>query len=159
MSIEFHCLVCGLVSRMNDPVLSIVLQKHDFKCLSETKCDNADIENVKKEFASLVFQIVIQNRHNLTNWRSEGVLVAIKDGLFKYCKSFYYINDFIIIIKLDKRLFNIDKHIFLFAVYIPPYMTRYSKFELFDDLSNVILNYDSVNYYHLICGDMNAHTQ
>ncbi len=31
--------------------------------------------------------------------------------------------------------------------------------KLFDDLSDEILNYDSDDYYHLICGDMNAHTQ
>ncbi len=74
---------------MNDPIFRIELQNYDFICLSETKCDNAHIENVKKEFASLGFQIVMQNRHNLTNWRSGGVLVAIKDGLFKYCKPFY----------------------------------------------------------------------
>ncbi len=29
-------------------------------------------------------------------------------------------------------------------------MTRYSKVELFDDLSDAILNYDSDEYYHLI---------
>ncbi len=117
---------------------------------SETKCDNADMKNVKKEkeFASLGFHIVIPNRHNLTNWRSGGVLVAIKDGLFKYFKPFYCKNDFIIIIKLDNRLFNIDKHIILLALYIPPYMTRYSKVELLDDLSDEIVNCDSDDYYH-----------
>ncbi len=56
--------------------------------------------------------------------------------------------------KLDKRLFDIDKHIILFGVHIPPYMTRYSKVELFDDLSHDILNYDRDEYYHLISGDM-----
>ncbi len=117
-----------------------------------TKTDNADIENVKKEFASLGFQIIIQNKHNLTNWRSGGVLVAIKDGLFKYCKPFYCKNDFIIIIKLDKRLSNIDKHI-IFGVYIPPNMTRYSKVELFNDLSDKMLHNDSNDYYHLNGGD------
>ncbi len=109
---------------MNDPIFRIELQKHEFICLSETKCDNADIEKCKEELASLGFQIVIQNRHNLTNWRSGHVLVPIKEGLFKDCKPFYCKNDFIIIIKLDKRLHNIDEHIILIAVYIPPYMAR-----------------------------------
>ncbi len=58
---------------MNDPIFRIELQKHKFTCLSETKRDNTDIKNVKQEFASLAFQIVI---HNLTNWKSGGVLVA-----------------------------------------------------------------------------------
>ncbi len=78
------------------------------------------------------------------------MLVAIKDALFQNCKPLYCKNDFVIIITLAKRLFDIDKHIILFAVYIPPYMTRYSKVELFDDLSDLILRCDSVDYYHLI---------
>ncbi len=38
-------------------------------------------------------------------------------------------------------------------------MTKYSKIELFDDLSDEILNYDSDEYYHLTFGDMNAHNE
>ncbi len=121
--------VCILAIRIHDSIFRIELQNHDFICLSETKCENGDIENVKKEFASLGFQIVMQNRHNLTNWKSCGVLVANKDAVFKICKPLYCINDVVIVIKLDKRLFNIDKHMILFAVHIPPNMTRYSKVE------------------------------
>ncbi len=87
------------------------------------------------------------------------MLVVIKDTLIKNCKPLYRKNDFVIVIKLDKRLFNIDKHIILFTVYIFPCMTKYSKVELFDDLPDRTLNYDSDDYYHLICGDMNAHTE
>ena len=60
--------------------------------------------------------------------------------------------------KLDKRLFNTDRHIILIALYIPPYGTRYSSVELFDALSDDILNYSNEEYCHLICGDLNAHT-
>ncbi len=50
--------VSGLVSRMNDPIFRIELQKYDFICLSETKCDNADIKNVLKK---RVFIFGLQN--------------------------------------------------------------------------------------------------
>ncbi len=38
-------------------------------------------------------------------------------------------------------------------------MTRYSKVELLSGLFNDIVNYDKDKYYHLICEDMNAHTE
>ncbi len=91
--------------------------KNMISCLLETKCNNADIENVQKEFASLGFQILIQNRHDLTNWRSGGGVVAIKDGLFKYCKPFYCKNDFIIIIK-QIRVCLILANILYYLLYI-----------------------------------------
>ena len=40
---------------------------------------------------------------------------------------------------------------------VPPYGTKYSNIELFEELTNELLNYDTDVYEHVLCGDFNAH--
>ena len=63
-----------------------------------------------------------------------------------------------VVLILDKRLFKFDKNILFITAYVPPYNTRYSSIDLFSKISNIILNYDPEDYYHLVVGDFNAHT-
>ena len=60
---------------------------------------------------------------------------------------------------LDKGLFNFDKNVIYITASIPPAGKRYSNIDLFNSLSNVILDYDTDDYFHIIVGDLNAHTK
>lgn len=150
--------VCSIRSKLDIEDFTNEISKYDIVSFCETKCDNADIEFVENAFKKIGFKAFLKNRHNLTCYRSGGILIALKESLLNKCKLMETKANNILILKIDKRLLNFDKHIVLFTTYIPPYGTKYSNVDLFDDLSNELLNYDSDDYYHLICGDLNAHT-
>ena len=86
------------------------------------------------------------------------MLVAIKNPLCKFVSKVECNHDFMVVLILDKRLFKFDKNILFITAYVPPYSTRYSSIDLFSKISNIILNYDPEDYYHLVVGDFNAHT-
>ena len=150
--------VCGLLSRLDIQDFREKIQQYDIICFCETKTDDADTENVSNKFESLGFRIFIRNRHNLTTRRSGGVIIAYKEKLTSKCKRMKCQKDSMAIVKLDKSLLNLEKHILLIAMYLPPFGTRYSNVEMFNDLSDEVLNYSKDDYYHLVCGDLNAHT-
>ena len=74
-------------------------------------------------------------------------------------KRLNYAEDFIIVLDINKGLFNFDKNIIYITAYIPPPSSKYSNVEMFNSLANVILNYDTDEYFHLLSGDFNAHTK
>ena len=150
--------VCGLSSKLFFDDFKETLIKHDIISLCETKLDDADNDYIIEEFKELGFGVFIKNRKNLIIWRSGGVLVAIKTPLCKFVSKVECNHDFMVVLILDKRLFKFDKNILFITAYVPPYKTRYSSIDLFSKISNIILNYDPEDYYHLVVGDFNAHT-
>ncbi len=150
--------VCGLSSKLDCEEFIDKICEYDIISFCETKTDDIDKERLEEVFHGLGYIIYLQNRHNFTHWRSGGVMIAIKDSLSHQCKRLSTNNDNMVIVRLDKRLLRVDKHIIFIALYIPPYGTRYSNVDLFDALSDEVLNYSSDEYYHLISGDLNAHT-
>ena len=89
-------------------------------------------------------------------WRSTG---AIKSEFCHLIDSIECISDFMVIIKLDKRLLGLDKDIIYITAYVPPCTSRYANIDHFNTISNTILDYDIEYFYHLIAGDLNAHTK
>ena len=150
--------VCGLSSKLEYPEFKNALENFDVISLCETKLDNADNEYITSEFSNLGFTIFIKNRKNLTTWRSGGLLVAVKTKLSHLVCNIECHNDFMIVLKLDKRFLGFDKDIIYITTYVPPYTSRYSNIDHFAKISNTILDFDPDDFYHLVVGDLNAHT-
>jgi len=74
------------------------------------------------------------------------------------CKERQNECDALLMVEIDKKVLDLDKHIILSVAYIPPYGTRFTNIDLFDEISNDLLNYDSDTYEQLMYGDFNAHT-
>ena len=134
------------------------MEEYDFISICETKLDDIDNNWITKEFSDMGFRAYVKNRKNLTNWRSGGVLVAVRNDLCKYITQVEYTADFMIVLILDKGLFNFDKKIVFITAYIPPYNTKYSTIDHFRTISNLLLEYDPEDFYYLLVGDLNAHT-
>ena len=134
------------------------MKDHDFISICETKLDDADTKWIAEEFSKMGLRAYVKNRKNLTIWRSGGVLVAVRNDLCKYITQVEYTADFMIVLILDKGLFNFDKKIVFITAYIPPYNTKYSSIDHFRKISNLLLDYDPDDFYYLLVGDLNAHT-
>ena len=53
---------------------------------------------------------------------------------------------------------GLKKDVLITSLYIPPCNSQYSSIELFDELDHFLLDYHDDCYYHIVCGDFNAHT-
>ena len=158
-NISFMCLnVCGVLDKIKNKDFLDYISKYEIISFCETKTDDADTEFVNDILGDLGYSTFIQNRHRLTNWRSGGVLVAVRRKLCSYVKRVMCTANFTIVLILDKSLFNFDKNIIYITAYIPPASSRYSSIDLFTSLSNIILDYDTDDYFHMLVGDLNAHT-
>ena len=151
--------VCGLSAKTYHSLIMEQLENYDIVSLCETKLDDADNTYISEEFNEWGFSTFIKNRKNLTTWRSGGVLVAVKSRLSHLVCKIESPNDFMIVLKFDKRLLGFDKDIIFIAAYVPPYTSRYSSIDHFSKISNTILDYDIDDFYHLVVGDLNAHTR
>ena len=85
--------------------------------------------------------------------------MAIRSELCRWVKIVNCTADFLIVLNIDKGLFNFEKNVIYITAYIPPTSSRYSTIDLFNCLSNIILNFDPDDHYHLLAGDLNAHTK
>ena len=53
------------------------LKKYDVLFLSETKTDNADTDSLKEKFNEIEFDIVVNNRYELSKRKSDGLHYSI----------------------------------------------------------------------------------
>jgi hypothetical protein len=151
--------VCGIKSKLEIDEFIDLCQSYDIICLTETKTDDTDNEELYEIFNDIGFEMSISNRCHFTNWRSGGVILAVKTEIISECKFCKIKSDICVCVTISKEFLGYDKDLVVIAVYIPPYRSRYSSVDLFDDLMQIILEFDIDTHYFLICGDMNAHTQ
>ena len=151
--------VCGIRSKIDTPDFREMCKSYDIICLSETKLDDVDNEDMREKFKEIGFTAYIKNRHNFTTWRSGGVLVAIKNVWIEKCEEKRTSCNLCVCIKINKEILGYEKDIIVIAAYIPPCNSRYSNVNMYEELSDVILSFDCDTNYFILCGDMNAHTQ
>ncbi|KAL7402567.1 hypothetical protein ABVT39_016941 [Epinephelus coioides] len=132
-------------------------KKYEVLCFCETKTDHMDIPDLTEKFNHMGFQ-VFKNRHNLTNWRSGGVMIAVKKAIGHKCVQRALHSDACVCVQMNKNMLNYEKDLVILAAYVPPYMSRYSNSGILDDLTQVIIELSVDTNYILVCGDMNAHT-
>ncbi|KAL7402199.1 hypothetical protein ABVT39_011223 [Epinephelus coioides] len=149
--------VCGLRSKIEVPDFIEMCKKYEVVCFCETKTDNMDIPDLTEKFNHMGFQ-VFKNRHNLTNWRSGGVMIAVKKAIGHKCVQRAVHSDACVCVQMNKNMLNYEKDLVILAAYVPPYMSRYSNSGILDDLTQVIIELSVDTNYILVCGDMNAHT-
>ena len=54
---------------------------YDVICLCETRCDDADTNNVREVMVNSGFDIVCKNRSALSRYKSGGLLIAVRSEL------------------------------------------------------------------------------
>lgn len=98
----------------------------------------------------------MKNRHKLSNIRSGGIIVAIKDNIAKHINVIDTDCKFIMWLKISKVLFNVDKDVICGVVYIPPEASKYSSNDSFMEIEQELFNFSKDSNYFCFMGDFNS---
>lgn len=104
------------------------MNKYDIICLIETKTDKADAIDIPN------FSVFCKYRSNLLFRKSCGIVVYIRDSLFKFCSIINIESDNISWIRIEGNTFSFKKYILMGTIYIPPSNSRFSPVNIFDDI-------------------------
>ena len=147
--------VCGVISKLRCPDFVSFISEYDIIGLQETKTDETDQISIPG------FETYIFSREKLSNYRSGGIAIIVRNTLMPY-------------IKIDSnnksnliKFFTISKEIYgsksqyeedlkCGIVYIPPSSSRYSHADPFFEIQNEIFNFLSENKHCLLFGDWNS---
>jgi hypothetical protein len=103
------------------------------------------------------YSLHFKHRNNFTH-RFGGIGVAIKNSLLQFV---HYLKDdceCILWVKICKQFLKVDNDVYIGFVYIPPEGSRFYNNEMFDSVSESILNVLSKSDYVMLMGDFNART-
>ena len=150
--------VCGVKSKFLSVDFVNFIQDFDVICLCETKCDDTDMINVKKNMENIGFDIVFKNRSKLSRFKSGCLLIATKKNASFKCRHISNNYNSFLSVKVDRGSVDFGRELVRSCVYIPPSHSRYGREDHFDELDDFLLTYSYDDYVHVLCGDFNAHT-
>ena len=128
-----------------------MVNNYDVLCFVETKTDDCDQIEIPG------FQTVyMQNRSSMSNRRSGGIALYVKNSISSYVKVLITECDFILWFEMKGIALGIDNDIAFGIVYIPPENSRYSSPDAFSQIENELLTISAK--YEIICltGDFNS---
>ena len=117
--------VCGLKGKLEIKEFRETLERHDISLLSETKLDNADIDNVKDTISNLKLKAFFKNRKTLTAWRSGGLCILYNVNIEKHITHVISNCKLVQWLKISKVFIGTDKDVMIGNTYVPPERTRY----------------------------------
>lgn len=123
--------VCGIKTRLNYAEFTDFISKYDIIGLTETKTDDSDSISLPG------YVSFTKNRHTLSNVRSGGILVAIRESIVKYVHIIKTDCKYALWFKISKTLFNTCEDVLFGACYIPPEGSKYSSNDCFWRLNKI----------------------
>lgn len=121
--------VCGIKTRLSYAEFTDFVSKYDIIGLTETKTDDSDSISLPG------YVSFTKNRHTLSNVRSGGILVAIRESIVKYVHIIIILSkqtvNMLYGLKLTKLLLIRVKMYFFGACYIPPGGSKFSSNDCF----------------------------
>ena len=149
----FGCLnVCGLKRRLHFPEFRDTLSIFDFFCVTETKLDHTDIITVPG------YSFISQIRKQKFIRSSGGIAVFYKNIFEGKVKVIPSESDYILWLRIDHTVFNIQEDLILGVLYIPPIQSRFLNEDEFLCLESEITLMCSKSSYVCLTGDTNART-
>ena len=148
--------VCGLKGKLINDVFRKKLSEFDISFLSETKLDDADIDDIQDTVANLGLKAIIKNRKCITTTSSGGLCILYKVNIEKYINHVLSNCNLVQWIKVSKDFIGTDKDVMFGNTYVPPVGSRYQHYTPFTDLQEEVLKYK--NCYVCIAGDLNSRT-
>jgi len=153
--------VNGLISKFSDPDFFAYLKKFSFICLCETFVSFVDCSESMKDYVSF---IAPAKRLSKQGRLSGGVLCLIKREMLEYFEYIGCKYDNVLVFKISRTLFDVERDILLFCTYVPPISSP------FYDSSDIANGIDAIercildimdlhgNCAIMLCGDLNART-
>ncbi len=141
--------VGGIFKRSFYPEFNQFISKFDIVCFAETKCDDTlTLSNFE----------VIHKIRNKYKRSSGGISIAVKKEIYKYVKVIHSSSDYVLWIKVNKKLIECENDLIIGSVYIPPENSPYSTIDAFTELEDDIISKFYSEESILLLGDFNAKT-
>jgi exonuclease III len=143
------------VCKFDDVDLQSKLNLYDIVCLVETHCGRDTVLQLPG------YQIFQNTRERSGNAKRDygGIAICIKSHIRDGVKILQSTSSEVMWIKLLKTFFNLERDIYVAAVYVSPESSPYSarNDDVFDILENQVAQYSSIGDC-FVCGDFNART-
>jgi len=142
----------GLNNKLDDFEFISKVKSYDICILIETHRQHNFIVDGYKSFFLPATKL-----HGVKSGRySGGISILIKLKLQNVIKLYKTIENYAIWLKIDQKLMNLDKHIFIGGIYIPPIDSKYAIARPFDNLEHDL---SELSNGYIVCGgDFNART-
>ena len=141
---------CGLRSKLNYPEFVELIHSYDINGVQETKLDNIDSIRVPG------YEIICQNRNELSRCRSGGTALIVKSSIFPFIKTHESKSKLIQWFSISNRLTQFNTNIWCGIVYIPPYGSKYSHEDPYLKIHTEYSSYSSDNETVILFGDFNS---
>ena len=142
-------------SKLDDEETQTVLSKHDIVGLAETHCSYSDLLHLP----GYTCHMNIRPKSPSARKHSGGISVLIKDQIRPGITYMPITNSEFMWMRLDKKNFNMDNHLYIAVVYICPQYSSFSyKSGIFELIEHDISKYSKDGSNCLVCGDFNART-
>ena len=151
--------ICGLKSKLIIPEFRSNLSKYSIICLSESKLDDIDNDFVSNELNKLGFSVYFKNRQSVSNYRSGGLCVIIKNDILPFVSILETGSKLVQWFKIDKSLTGYGKNVIVGNIYIPPRGTRFESDAPFTEIEDEMVNFSDDSNLIILTGDFNAHTK
>ena len=142
----------GLKGKLNDFDFVSTVLSYDVCILLETHMQhNVSVDGYKS------FNIPATKLTGVKSGRySGGITILIKLKLQNVIKLYKKVENYAIWLKIDQKLLNLDKHVFIGGIYIPPIDSNYALTSPFECLEHDI---SELSDGYIVCGgDFNART-
>ena len=151
--LRIGCLnCCGIKTRLQYPEFKNFIQNYEIVCFVETKTDDIDII----DFPGYNFHM--KNRKKISNRRSGGITVGIKDTLKDFIEIVNTDSRYVLWFKCKESLFKTDQPVFFGVVYIPPEYSKYSSEDAFTEIEREFISFSDRSKFMCLLGDFNART-
>ena len=153
----------GLLGKLGNKDFINFIKEHDIICLTETflkYSSKLDCFSEFLQFSKPAIKISHQGRH------SGGVLVLVKKHLENLVELIDFNEDNMVWLKLDKKMFSVEKNILMCGAYVCPMGSPY-----YTEINNSVVSAISIieecilkciqkftDVYFLLCGDFNSRT-
>ena len=134
---------CGFKFKLKYPEFENLIRSNDFVCFVETKTDSIDLPGY-------VFKS--KHRTNVASMRSGGIyiLLGFRENLLNHVQIF------VLWVKIDGKVFNLEQPVIFGTIYIPPEYTRYSSDEAFNQIEHELHSFSTNSKYIGLIGDFNS---
>ena len=127
------------------------VQNADIVCFAETKCDQDSIY--------IPGFTIFHKPRQIYKRLSGGIAICVKTNLVPYVHIIKSPSEFVLWLRVSKKLTNTPNDLIIGACYIPPESSYYSKPEAFDEIEYEIIEYFNNDRCFLLLGDFNGRTR
>ena len=128
-----------------------LIENKDIVCFGETKCDET--------FNSIKGFNVFHKPRESYKRLSGGLAICVKNYLLPYVTCIKTPSEFVLWLRVDKRILSTPNDLIIGTCYIPPENSVYANPDALDEVENELIEYFYNDPFFVLLGDFNGRTK